>query len=265
MVTLHQYGTFEDIERINRDHLGPLPIITAGELRSSGANLAIGAAVDQQGRFLGEVTMVNKRVFVTPLGGVPRLMSDDERIGFSQFANMPPHGSQTIELHARDPQDLIAQCQARLAPETQGAFGLRVNGIFGEIHYRGMTNQDPDTGHHASFEEMEEKGSKHQLTNSHFLLSGIYQSEALPEDMQSVSPEGWHFHGLNEDRTAGGHITDFKDFTGTVEIMPIREWHLSLNSAAQTHAKPSPLLTTKQVFHIGEVLAKTPDQSRTTA
>jgi alpha-acetolactate decarboxylase len=265
MVILHQYGTFEDIERINPDHLGPLPIITAGELRSSGANLAIGAAVDKQGRFLGEVTMVNKRVFMTPHGGVPRLMNDDERIGFSQFANMPPEGSQSIKLHARDPQDLIAQCQAQLSPEAQGAFGLRVNGKFEEIHYRGMTNQGPDTGHHASFEEMEEKGSKHQLTNCHFLLSGIYQSEALPEGMQSVSPEGWHFHGLNEDRSAGGHITDFKDFTGTVEIMPIREWHLSLNSAAQTHEKPSSKLTTKQIFHIGEVRAATPQPGRTNA
>lgn len=261
---LQQYGTLSDITSIgHHGNLGPLPIITAGELRASGANLGVGAAVDHEGRLLGEVTMVDGQVYMTPYGGKSRPMMDSELLGFTQFASMAPEGSKTLnDITATSPDDVIEQCKAQLTHEAQGAFVMRVKGRFDSMTYRAMTNHDSIYGNFKSFEDMEASCSTHTLENVDFNVSGIFQKDLLPD---GLSPEGWHFHGVSADRAAGGHILGFEGFKGTVEIMPIREWHLSLNSAAQTYAKPSPMLTTKQVFHIGEVRAKTSDQSRTTA
>lgn len=248
---IQQYGTFADIAQIDTKRLGPLPVITAKELRESGANLAVGAAVGTDGRFKGEVTMVDGKVFMTAFNSTPRPMADDELLGFTQFAHIPPTGSISLDhISAKNPDDLIEQCKQHLPAASHGAFALRVHGTFKTISYRGITNEDGSVGSFESFDAMEAAGSKHTLEHESFQLSGIFQQGSVPHGM---SPEGWHFHGINQDQNAGGHITAFEGFEGSVDVMPVREWHIGINSAAQTYEKPSSLLTTSNTYRMGEL------------
>lgn len=257
---IQQYGSLADITGINAQRLGPLPVITARELRESGANLAVGAAVDSDGRIKGEVTMIDGKVYVTSIDGTPRPMRDEELLGFTQFAHMVPDDSISLKtITAKTPEELIAQCKQHLPPESHGAFVLRVHGTFKEISYRGIANENSAHGNHVSFDAMEAAGSKHTAKNATFDLSGIFQSGALP---QGISPEGWHFHGISKDQTSGSHITGFQGFEGSVDIMPIHTWHVGINSAVQNYEKPSSLLTTQNTYHMGGLVSANKEHIR---
>lgn len=249
MTTLTQFGTFGAIV----DNIGPqrkpLPLLTVAEMRKYGTNFALGAAMDDLGNMTGEVTMVDGQAYLATQAKHVRRMHDFEKVGFVQFANIPPKGSVHRSIFATSPEDLIAQCKKSLPECDQHAFMVRLRGEFNVIDYRGMNTV------HAQYDsaiDMMERSPIQRAMHESFTLSGVYQQPV--STLKDIGVEGLHLHGISDDRlknpytAKGGHITNFLGFRGMVDIMPVHEWHVGTKTAVLNPAEPNKIVQTDQLY-----------------
>lgn len=220
-----QHGTFSALSRWRNDYRS-LPTITVGELLKSGASLGVGAAVDANGHIVGEVTMIDGVAYCTGRDGKSRVMETGDTLAFAQFADVPPTVSQSVALQAETPDALVAQLQELLPEGQRDAFVMQLHGRFHQLHYRTINSAE---GEYEDFTSLLDDAARFRMRGP-AQLAGIYQKQQLPD---GTSPEGWHFHAVTDDRESGGHVLDFAGFTGTVTIMPIKEWHVSTQQAVQ--------------------------------
>ena len=109
----------------------------------------------------------------------------------------------------------------RAARSRNLTMAVRITGRFSHVLTRTVSAQ------HKPYPSLEEAGrGETEVTFAH--TEGTILGFRTPEFEHSIGVAGFHLHFLDADRSAGGHILDFRLDTGTIEVMEITEIHLSL-------------------------------------
>ncbi|MCO5068102.1 MAG: acetolactate decarboxylase [Kiritimatiellae bacterium] len=109
-------------------------------------------------------------------------------------------------------QKLFRTTMAWKQPDIGHMQAIRVSGIFSEVRVRSVPRQSepyPSLDSVVADQQVE-----HTLRNVRGTLIGFF----TPAAVGSVAPGGYHLHFLTNDRSAGGHVLDFKLTAGRIEV-----------------------------------------------
>ena len=67
-----------------------------------------------------------------------------------------------------------------------------------------------------------------QKVFNHTDQTGTIVAVYFPEYMNELNMHGWHLHFLSDDKTTGGHVLGFNDFSGSGQIDEIHEFSMIL-------------------------------------
>jgi acetolactate decarboxylase len=99
-------------------------------------------------------------------------------------------------------EDMKKTLAARL-PDPSKFYAVRVDGLFSAVTARSAGIQKEPW---PSLAEVLKHQAIFPLENVQGTMVGIYSPPSAP----GLSPTGWHFHFLTQDRTKGGHVLDAK-------------------------------------------------------
>jgi acetolactate decarboxylase len=88
---------------------------------------------------------------------------------------------------------------------------IKISGQFTYLKTRSVPKQSPPYG---SIYDVIAQQNTFDLPNSTGTIVGFW----MPEKLNNLNFPGYHFHYLNSDFTAGGHVLEFELKSGTVEI-----------------------------------------------
>ena len=189
--------------------------LSAATLRQTGTIEALGAgdyagrvscaAVLRQGDFglgtfdglNGEMAILDGVIYQITSDGVVHQAMHGQTTPFAQTARFA--GSLDLgRVDGLDLPGLAAALTARL-PDPARMCVARVDGAFAALTVRSVPAQ---TKPWPSLAEAVKAQRTYPLTNQQGTLIGIY----TPPGIASLSPTGWHFHFLSNDRRRGGHV-----------------------------------------------------------
>lgn len=108
-----------------------------------------------------------------------------------------------------------------LLPTPNKIYAIRVTGPFKTVTTRSVTRQTPP---YPTLLEAVDSQTIFDLKETRGTFVGFY----FPEFMGALNVPGFHFHYLNDEKSAGGHVLDCLAEEVTVEIMPIDSFRMRL-------------------------------------
>lgn len=173
----------------------------------------------------GEMILLDGRVYQVAFGGEVREPGDAVR---SPFAAVTVFKAADIELAL--PAGLtLEQVQARVEtalPSKNVFYAVRVDGRFDEVRTRSVARQGKPYPPLAAVVKTQ---ALFTLAKSEGTLVGL----RCPEFSKGVNVPGYHFHYLQSDRTAGGHVLGLVTGEGVrVRVAVLREWAVKLPASA---------------------------------
>lgn len=203
-------------------------LMTCGELKQYG-DFGIGT-FDQLN---GEMTVLDGEVYaVRPDGEVQRVAAEET----TPFAVVTPFDADQVIRWARGPisyADFQKQLQPHL-PTLNHFYAVRVDGHFNRMKTRSVPRQEPP---YPPLLEVVARQSEFNFEQVEGTLVGFWS----PPFVKGVNVPGWHFHFLNTERTAGGHVLDFEFQAGqvTLDATPrIYIWLPETGSFLRTNLEP---------------------------
>lgn len=145
----------------------------------------------------GELVMVGGTVYQVRPDGTPREASESARTPFMQAINFRPETNAPIP-----PGTTCAQLPAlitEVAQRSNGIIAVRVRGTFTDLITRSVTADPPP------FQPLSQTIAEQTvfpLGQQRAVLVGFWQGR----DALGIGQDGLHLHGLNTNRTAGGHV-----------------------------------------------------------
>ncbi|HXV18769.1 MAG TPA: acetolactate decarboxylase [Candidatus Omnitrophota bacterium] len=106
-------------------------------------------------------------------------------------------------------------------PTPNKIYAIRVTGTFKTVTTRSVTRQTPP---YPTLPEAVDNQTVFDLNQTRGTFVGFY----FPEFMGALNVPGFHFHYLNEEKSAGGHVLDCLTEEVTAEIMPIDDFRMRL-------------------------------------
>ena len=185
--TLHQTGTIEALSA--GDYAGRATC--AAVLRQGDFGLGTFDAFD------GEMVVLNGVIYQITLDGVVHVAKPGQTTPFAQVVRF----AGSLDLGRVDGLDLPglgAALTARL-PDPARMCAVRVDGAFATLTVRSVPVQTPPW---PCLAEAVKGQRTYPLTSQQGTLVGYY----TPPGLAVLSPPGWHFHFLSNDRTRGGHV-----------------------------------------------------------
>lgn len=173
----------------------------------------------------GEMVLLDGRVYQITSAGEVREPGDAVR---SPFAAVVSFKKADFELSL--PAGLtLEQVQARVEaslPSKNIFYAVRVDGHFDEVRTRSVSRQVKPYPPLAAVVKAQ---SLFTLAKSKGTLVGL----RCPEFAKGVNVPGYHFHYLQSDRTAGGHVLGLVTGEGVrVRVAVLREWAVKLPQSA---------------------------------
>lgn len=145
----------------------------------------------------GELVMVGGTVYQIRPDGTPREAQESSRTPFMQAIKFEPQTNAPVP-----PGTTCAQLPAlitEVAQQTNGIIAVRVRGTFAGLTTRSVTADPPP------FQPLSQTVAEQTvfpLGQQRAVLVGFWQGR----DALGIGQDGLHLHGVNVDRTAGGHV-----------------------------------------------------------
>lgn len=177
--------------------------ITCSELRRYG-NLGIGCfqALD------GELAMLDGQVYRIRADGRVSRAADADQVPFAAIT--PFEADITFSAGPIDDRALLALIESRL-PSANLFYALRVDGVFDRIRTRSVPRQNKPYPRLVDV-------VKNQPIFTNTAVSGSLIGFWCPAYVGCLGVPGFHLHFLDDARTCGGHVLDFKLREGRVLI-----------------------------------------------
>lgn len=191
---------------------------TIGQLLDHG-NFGIGTFNDLD----GEMIVMGDEVYQLTSTGDVHLVDHDITTPFASVVNFAPTDKLSLielsknEFEACLEQDLLAH---------NAINAIRLTGKFSYVKTRTVPAQ------HRPYPPMVEV-VKHQPIAEMTHLSGVMIGFKIPDYMIGINVPGFHFHFISDDRTQGGHVSDFILTEGEVEVEVFKDFHLRMPASQE--------------------------------
>jgi acetolactate decarboxylase len=169
----------------------------------------------------GEMVIVDGTVWQVPVDGVPVEADADLTTPFAQVTAF--EADRTLEI--ADPvscDELKATVDGQIDPAVELA-ALRVHGTFALLQTRSVPAQQ------APFPPLDAVVPARQVTFDLTEVDATMVGFRTADELESVSPPGYHFHSLTDDEQGGGHVLDCQLTRGTVEIDLVTDLQLAFD------------------------------------
>ncbi len=178
--------------------------ISFGELRRHG-NLGLGTVDDSD----GELVVLNGESYTVKVDGSVHRLKDSQETPWAMVTYFEPDKVLTLN------EELdLAQLRKKLdevAPEPNLPYAFRIHGTFPYVKTRSIARQSPP---YRRLLEVVKEQTIFELKN----VSGTIVGFRLPEYLSGLGVPGYHLHFLTTQRSAGGHLVDFRSSRLSVEL-----------------------------------------------
>ncbi|OBU15331.1 alpha-acetolactate decarboxylase [Photobacterium aquimaris] len=191
---------------------------TIGQLLDHG-NFGIGTFNDLD----GEMIVLGDDVYQLTSTGDVHLVNHDITTPFAGVVNFEP--TDTISLIELTKAE-FETCLEKDFVANNAINAIRLTGKFSYVKTRTVPAQ------HRPYPPMVEV-VKHQPIAEMTHVSGVMIGFKIPEYMIGINVPGFHFHFISDDRTQGGHVSDFILTEGTAEVEIFKDFHLRMPASQE--------------------------------
>ena len=191
---------------------------TIGQLLDHG-NFGIGTFNDLD----GEMIVLGDEVYQLTSTGKVHLVDHDITTPFASVVNFEP--TDTVSLIELTKAEFEAYLEKDFVANN-AINAIRLTGKFSYVKTRTVPAQ------HRPYPPMVEV-VKHQPIAEMTHVSGIMIGFKIPEYMIGINVPGFHFHFISDDRTQGGHVSDFILTEGTAEVEIFKDFHLRMPASQE--------------------------------
>jgi len=169
----------------------------------------------------GEMIAVDGRFFQIPADGTVREIEENAKAPFATICFFKAEK----KLPLSGPQDLprLLQWLDEAAPDAEKFVAIRIDGTFPHMKVRSVPRQQKPYPILAD-------ALKHQAVFDLINVDGTMVGFRGPSYAEGVTVAGYHFHFINRDRTAGGHVLDCRVAKGQAGILTLDRLLLQLIS-----------------------------------
>ncbi len=166
----------------------------------------------------GELVMLDGETFVCRDDGTVRPVEASAAIPFAEVVRFEPTHIEPVEqLDARE----LEQVVDALTPSRNLFYAVRIDASFDRMIVREAARQS------APYRGLAEAVA-HQHEDSASSTSGTIFGFRGPEVFQGLSVADWHLHYLDDERTLGGHVMDFRLRSGSLAIQALSTFTVHL-------------------------------------
>lgn len=193
-------------------------VATVGEVRTHG-DFGLGTFH----RLDGEMVILDGTVYQIRGDGTVRVAPTYETTPFAMVTKFVPE----VELRV-DQSVTLAELEAELDRKLDNSnifHAIRIDGVFPRLDLRSVHAQEkpyPDV----------ETVTKNQPTWTHEHVGGTMVGVRSPSYVGTMALSGYHWHFIDDDRTAGGHVLAADIGPSLVRVDPIRNWDVRLPNTA---------------------------------
>ena len=187
--TLTQYSTINAL--LNKVYDGEM---TVGEVKQHG-DFGLGTFNSMN----GEMVVLDGHLYRVSADGVAREPVDDEKIPFTSVTYFETDLKYDIDSGISF--DSLEKKIDSVLPTKNIFYAIKITGEFEKIKTRSVPKQDKP---YKSITEIVKTQPTFEFANVKGTVVGFY----CPQYMKGINVSGYHFHFLNEDKNAGGHILE---------------------------------------------------------
>ncbi|MBN3908628.1 MAG: acetolactate decarboxylase [Nostoc sp. NMS1] len=172
----------------------------------------------------GEMVGLNGKFYQIKADGVASVIPDSMRSPFATVTFFKPET--LINLEGQMNYEQLQQSLDWRLPTKNYPYAIRIQGNFPYLKFRIPPKQTPP---YRSLNEAIKEQSIFELRNINGTLVGF----RIPEYMQEINLNGYHFHFITANRTTGGHILDGQFQNAKIEIAPLSNVEINLLKTAE--------------------------------
>ena len=192
-------------------------VITVGDFKKHG-DIGLGTFEGVN----GEMIILDGVIYQAAADGSVNVMPDNETIPFATITSFDVDGNIT-NITAKNFDDLTGQLDKEIEKYgTNNMYVIKIKGDFSNITVRSVEKQEKP------YKEFTEVAKVDQKVFNHTDQTGTLVAVYFPEYMNELNMHGWHLHFLSDDKTTGGHVLGFTDFSGSGQIDEIHEFSMIL-------------------------------------
>jgi acetolactate decarboxylase len=192
-------------------------VITVGDFKTHG-DIGLGTFEGVN----GEMIVLDGVVYQAAADGSINVMPDNETIPFATITNFDEDGV-INNIAATNFDNLTAQLDKEIEKYgTNNMYVIKIKGDFSNITVRSVEKQEKP------YKEFTDVAAVDQKVFNHTDQTGTLVAVYFPEYMNELNMHGWHLHFLSDDKTTGGHVLGFNDFSGSGQIDEIHEFNMIL-------------------------------------
>jgi alpha-acetolactate decarboxylase len=211
---LYNYGVIDGL--IGGLYKGTLPV---NELKLKG-DFGIGAP----DMLDGELTLLDGKAYQTKATGETLVLPDQYNISFSSVNFFK--ADTTFYITSLTDQKAILEVIQKALANKNSMYAIKISGDFEYVKTRAFPPTDGPPFPVLSTILDKQKFFDHQNT------SGTLIGYHLPEFINGINANGFHFHYLSNDKANGGHMIDFKGKNQKIEISQLKSLELDIPTDA---------------------------------
>lgn len=167
----------------------------------------------------GEMILIDNEFYQLKADGVANKAAPDATAPFAVVVKLQPTHELIIP-NEMTFEEYKAFVESSI-PENNHPLSIRVDGEFELMHYRSVPAQTPP------YPTLAEVASK-QPEFKRQSIKGSIVGFRYPKYFTGINLPGYHLHFIDDGRTTGGHILDFKIKSGTVKMALANEVTISM-------------------------------------
>ena len=172
----------------------------------------------------GEMIVLGNDVYQLTSGGEVRLVDHKITTPFASVVNFEPTliKNSLVNLSRSSFEAMLE----RGLIEHNAINAIRITGTFAYVKTRTVPAQQKP------YPPMIEV-VKHQPIREVEKIKGVMIGFKIPDYMVGINVPGYHFHFLSDNRSNGGHVSDFILSKGTLEIETYKDFHLRMPASQE--------------------------------
>ncbi len=180
---------------------------------------------------LGELNVLDDEVYQALYDGMLIETDLTQTVPFAQLTHFKTDFSHQLGA-AVDIADFESQLDRLIEPYGKDVFyAVKIHGQFPMMLCRSVYFQKKP------FKSMERIMAEDQIKTTWHDVSGTLISIYGPDFMHPVSPTGWHFHFISDDKKLGGHVLGLQVASATAEFDRVSRFVLMLPSFEENNTE----------------------------
>ncbi len=191
----------------------------------------------------GEMIVMGKKVYQLTSKGEVHLVDHTITTPFASVVKFEPtHIENNVVDMSRDAFEAFLD---QGLVESNAINAIRVTGQFGYVRTRTVPAQA------RPYPPLMEV-VKHQPVREIEHTSGVLIGFKVPDYMIGINVPGYHFHFISDDRSQGGHVSDFILTKGKVELETFKDFHLRMPASHEFNDADLHPEDLKHAIHVTE-------------